>query len=547
MTAHIWATMRKVVRFTFLSLAILLGLASIIATGGGGGGGGGGTGVSDGGTGSAVVFLGDGPADDYDHIYVYVTKVSLIPAAGNNVGHVVIYQSPTPAGHKVDLLAYRDEDFLLGINNDVPAGRYEKIRMEVADVEAEGEHELCTELEIKLPSGKIDLNPRGGFEVRPGESLAIRLDMDANKSINLHPSGKSGKCVFRPVVFVEIKPGTVFQRCPVNITGAITDLIDRDQNGTADGFVLDLTGARGPLTVWLDDDAPVFDAKGLPTTPAVLAKGQQAWARGRLDAQGRFRARVAVVGQVLTVDGVAQGPVATLTDTFPFLPDPGQEIVGEDPLNVKLFDGKSLVFRGCDTEVGWDAIAQYVPARVFGKVSFDEPELRAAVALLRHVEISGVVESFSDSSSPAGRYLDIRTSPTEVKTVFVPTDTPIFLEGDGRVPLALVCDGTTVRVLLDPGASQPTATEVKVLADLLEGTVTGISGGNTLRVLRDGETVPTDVHVRDGATIIDQRGDADVLRNFGDIRIGDRVRVFGLKPGPCNSVFEAFVVLVVNP
>ncbi len=488
-----------------------------------------------------AVSLGDGPADDYDHIWVSVTKVSLIPAPGNNAGHVVIYQSPTPAGHEVDLLAYRDEDFFLGVKGDVPAGRYEKIRLEVASIRAQGgpcELEL-----IKLPSGKIDLNPRGGFEVRAGESLAIRLDMDANKSINLHETGNSGKCIFRPVVFVDITPGTVFQRCPVNITGSITDLIDQDKNGTTDGFVLDLTGARGALTVLLEPDASVFDVNGVPATPQVIVKGEQAWARGRLDAQGRFRARVAVIGQVLTVDGVAESPVVRPADIFPFLPDSGEALVGQTA--VKLFLNQSLVFRGCDAEVGWDAIAQDVPARIFGKFSTVEPALRAAVVLLRQARVTGPVMSFSDRAD--GRELSIDKGAGNLTTVFVPTDTPIVLEGDGRVPLNLVCTGTMVQVLLDPDLPQATATAVQVAADVVEGTVTGVSGGNTLLILPAGQTVAASVHVRDGATVIDHRGDDYKLLDFGDIRVNDQLKVFGMKPSPCNTSFEAFVVLVVGP
>lgn len=527
-------TLWQGLQYLFLSIAILVGLASIIATGGGDGGGGG----SSSGTGSAAVLVGDGPADDYDHIYVNVTKVSLIP------GPVVLFQSGSPAGHKVDLLAYREEDFLLGVKGDVPAGRYEKIRLEVASIQAEGGP--CALEMVKLPSGKIDLNPRGGFEVRPGQSLAIRLDIDANKSINLHPAGKSGKCIFRPVVFVDIKPGTVLQKCPVNITGTITDLIDEDKNGTTDGFVLDLTGARGLLTVLLEPDSPIFDANGVPATSTVIVEGAQAWARGRLDAQGRFRARVAVIGQVLTVDGVAQGPVVTPADTFPFLPNLGEALVGQT--DVKLFKDQSVVFRGCDTEVGWNAVAQDVPARVFGKFSTAEPELRAAVVLVRQPKITGTVVSFADRADGSGRDLTIDTGAGVLKTAFVPTDTPIVLEGDVTVPLALLCTGTTVRVLLDPDNPQPTATEVKVTADMLEGTVTGISGGNTLLVLPTGETVAVTVQVRDGATILDQRGDDDTLLTFGDILVNAQLKVSGLKSGPCHlTTFEAFVVQVVGP
>lgn len=542
MRTSVWARAASALRFAALGVAILFGLASILATGGGGGSSVGGGGGSSAGPGTVAVLVGDALTPDYEHVYVYITKVSLIPSPGTAPGPVVIFESSDPAGHQIDLLAYRDEDFLLGIKHAVPAGRYEKIRLEVASVEAEGgpcELEL-----IKLPSGKIDLNPRGGFEVRSGESLAIRLDMDAKKSINLHEAGSSGKCIFRPVVFVDIKPGTILQPCPVNLTGTIIDLLDQDKDRTVDGFVLDLTGARGPLTVLLEPDAPIFDANGLPATPAALAKGQQAWTRGRLDAQGRFRARAVVIGQVLTVDGVAQSPVVRPANTFPFLPDVGEALVGQT--DVKLFQEKSLVFRGCDAPVGWDAIDQDVPARVVGKFSTVEPELRAAVVLLRNIEVSGEVVAFADAVSPEGRHLTIRTSNGD-KIVFVPQDTPIFLEGDGRVPLDLVCTGTNVRVQLDPEAIQPTAAAVKVAASLLEGTVTGTPGGSTLLVLPTGQTVAGLVHVRDGATIIDQRSDNYQLLSVTDIKATDQLKVFGLNASPCNAFFEAFVVLVVGP
>ena len=70
----IWAAAGRAFRFAARSVAILFGLASIIATSGGGGGGGGvgatgttgGTGT-EGGTGTVALLVGDGPADDYDH------------------------------------------------------------------------------------------------------------------------------------------------------------------------------------------------------------------------------------------------------------------------------------------------------------------------------------------------------------------------------------------------------------------------------------------------------------------------------------------------
>ncbi|HYR01742.1 MAG TPA: hypothetical protein VES58_00245, partial [Syntrophobacteria bacterium] len=70
----------------------------------------------------------------------------------------------------------------------------------------------------------------------------------------------------------------------------------------------------------------------------------------------------------------------------------------------------------------------------------------------------------------------------------------------------------------------------------------------TLLVKPDGQSVSVYVHVQDGATIIDQRKDDDKLLSFGDIQVGNQVKIFGLGPSPCNTaIFEGFVILVVGP
>jgi hypothetical protein len=76
------------------------------------------------------------------------------------------------------LLELRNEDLLLTVKKRIPAGFYEKIRLEIDDIRSEGGP--CDEpgKYFKLPSGKIDLNPRGGIFVKSGQTLSIRLDID---------------------------------------------------------------------------------------------------------------------------------------------------------------------------------------------------------------------------------------------------------------------------------------------------------------------------------------------------------------------------------
>ena len=69
----------------------------------------------------------------------------------------------------------------------IHSGTYHKIRLHVTEVELvkEGQEPVIT----KLPAnGKVDLNPRGTFEVIAGGHLMIELDVDAEKSI--HPVNK---------------------------------------------------------------------------------------------------------------------------------------------------------------------------------------------------------------------------------------------------------------------------------------------------------------------------------------------------------------------
>ena len=168
----------------------------------GGGGGGSSSAVTTGSSGSAALLLADGPADDYNHIWIWITRVTLLPEEGSGLSPVVIFQSSRPDGYRADLLDLRDQDLLVTVKDRIPAGTYAKIRLEIADIQAEDydNNAPCNDVQIKLPSGKIDLNPRGGVPIRAGETLAIRLDVDANKSIQLHSAGNSGKCIFRPVL-----------------------------------------------------------------------------------------------------------------------------------------------------------------------------------------------------------------------------------------------------------------------------------------------------------------------------------------------------------
>ena len=149
----------KFYRSAFLIVGVIFIAAVFTACGGGGGGSSSGSAAPA--SGSVAVMLADGPLDDLAKLEITITKISLLPPGSGDA--VVLYENQL--GHKVDILLYRNQDFLFTLKKEVPAGRYEKIRLEVSDVDATAKPDTpgtCADLTIKLPSGKIDLNPQGG-------------------------------------------------------------------------------------------------------------------------------------------------------------------------------------------------------------------------------------------------------------------------------------------------------------------------------------------------------------------------------------------------
>ena len=112
-------------RVRFLAI-LLVAMMTLLAGCGSSGGGG----ESSAGTGTVAVFVKDSPTDEFEHIWVTITQVELLPVSGSPV---VIYENSP--GCRIDILDHRNEDFLLKIRRDVPAGQYSKIRLRVTSIE----------------------------------------------------------------------------------------------------------------------------------------------------------------------------------------------------------------------------------------------------------------------------------------------------------------------------------------------------------------------------------------------------------------------------
>jgi hypothetical protein len=521
-------------------ITTIIAAALIITSCGGSGGGGSENLGSDGssGSGNVALLLADGPADDYDEIWISVTKVLLIPSNQNpSRSPVVIYE--TVEGHEVNLLDLRDEDFLLTIKKRVPAGWYSKIRLEVKEVWSEGGP--CAT--FKLPSNKIDLNPSGDFEVRAKETLAIRLDIDADKSINLHKAGNSGKCIFRPVVFVDIDTIKTPQRCPQILVGEITELLPSEDN--IEGFALELFDRRGTIDVWLSENPRrptiIFDEDGFPIRRSALKPGEKVRVTGKINGDGDLDASVVVIGDVLSAKGTV---VTSVNDDslFPLLLDPGQELIG-DQVNVEITNA-TFILVGCDEEVDPVAIQRGKRARVVGKFDVDDNVLRAAAVFLQSEEIVGDLVQIERATG--GTDLIISDEDGSEFSVFLPQDTPVFLQGDGEISLGFLnqlllnCGPKKVRIALDPEETEPTTREVRVFQERLFGRVTEILKDRTVR-LRTGQLV----RVQEGATILLNTKREDIPVDFDAIKIEDELTLYGLRACDDFDVdFFAYIVLI---
>ena len=153
---------------------------------------------------------------------------------------------------------------------------------------------------------------------------------------------------------------------------------------------------------------------------------------------------------------------------------------------------------------------------------------RAAAVFLKPEEITG--DLLSIERAAGGTNLTIRDADGNEHAVFLSQETPIYLHGDGVIPigflnqLLLNCGSKKVRVALDPEKTEPTALEVKVQQERLFGEVADILRDRTVR-LKDGKLV----RIQEGATILLNTKRADIPLDFSDVKIGDELTLFGLE------------------
>jgi len=461
-------------------------------------------------TGSVGILLTDGPTDQFCSIMLSVNEVKLL----SDDGQVTIFEG----SRRIDLLDLRDNTELLTVGRRVPAGTYEKIRLvidnkQVALFECDEDGDRISPPEIAdVPSGKIDLNPRGEFRLRGGSLMLIQLDMDAEKSIHAHQTGNGMKYKFRPVVFVDIYTANVPDRL-VRLTGTIENIAsDPDRFDLCDTHVVSrpLNGDSGPRMMTADnddngdddngngddgdrdtcveirvvDDTSIFLKEAVPGEFADLEEGRTATVLGRFLFSGE---ELRVIAELVqqdpdTVEKVSGTIASKVTaGVFDLKVDSAQIAdLPEDLIAVLMQKGvKVYSRRGELLDPADEPIQVGRGARVVGFVDLTK-------AGEEHIDATVIVVDLTDDplENTSGTYLSWNETELEMQLVVDSDSEFVCVPRDASVFLGQIVEGRIqFKEVPDPSVFTRNVTEVTALGrtnaeDCLEAsTVIGFNEG----------------------------------------------------------------------
>ena len=472
----------------------LLGLAAVAALSlsacGGGGSGSDGSGIGGGDspsltTGTVAVLMTDAPTDAFCRIYATVESIDLLGTSGTPTN---VFVGP----ETVDLLQMRNYTDFFAIDTAVPIGSYEKVRLTLSDLAlvecndaGEPEAEDLWE-HPRLPgNGKMDLNPRGMFEVIGGETLIIELDMDMNKSLHVHQTG-NGRWQFRPVIFVTIRPDDMklvrvygrvgnlgdnaFNLCPVEPASSTDD--DGAVAGTECIEVFDL------------GNASIFNETGTPVGPGIIANDDLLTATGFLglhdDSDGdsrmddlRLDPVVIEIGPLGTFQRIRGAVVSALgnNDVFEF--------------DGALLDPAAGVF---DVLFQRDVVEGYESTRIYALGS-NQPLTLAALQPGTEGEVSGVFTNpltsgeplksslivLDQDTTPAVAILDATIDTIAADNDAVPATRRLTVDAGTLLDQCVKTDAVTRYLLITESATSSETTEI-TFADLASGNSVDVYG-----------------------------------------------------------------------
>ena len=335
-------------------------------------------------TGTVGLFFTDAPTDEFESILLTVTEAILI--GGDEQQHFLF-----EGAKHIDLLSLTNfsEPVVFG---EVSVGNYKKLRLKITDLELVPKDDNSPSIFPALPAnGKIDLLQPDGFEVLPGRTLMIEVDMDANKSIKITAAGNSGKYQFRPVV-------------KVNVTYKLARLVgsvDEILSDPAGSFVLcNFDSPEHCVTVATNSDTGIFNDQGLVTDFSTLESGNMVVAIGHYETDPAIVLNAVVLeigGNSEQVKGnVVSNP---MNDQFLMVVDDNGDLIvelqpGTDVLaGTKFYDASGAIDR--------DAIVIGVDVEIEGVKPADaDPDvIRAALVFLEadpDEQISGTIATDPD-------------------------------------------------------------------------------------------------------------------------------------------------------
>ena len=346
------------------------------------------------GVGSVTLLITDGPTELFDHIYLTITGVILI---SDTHGQVRLFDGE----ERVDLLSLRNFSEVFTTIESVPSGTYSKIRLLISDIELvidDEQGEVADVYHPQIPAnGKIDLNPRGDFTVADGGNTVITIDIDAEKSIKIHKTGRGHhpdqqEYKFRPVVFVQIQsPQQMEQGRLIKLGGEISD-IDLDANT----FQLCTLEEAEPVcyAVKLNDSTSLFDTTPMLIDLDSIEDGAGAmvtgWASDQeaLDMQMSIDAVVVEVGDAGSfafLSGTASADFDTETNSFAFTIEDGQGFESTTEIVVQLIEGTQLYDQYGEV-VNPEDIHDGAELNVSGIISLAEADLINATLIFVNVD-----------------------------------------------------------------------------------------------------------------------------------------------------------------
>ncbi|MCG7918013.1 MAG: DUF4382 domain-containing protein, partial [Candidatus Thiodiazotropha taylori] len=243
-------------------------------------------------TGTVGILLTDKPADPdiFLSINATIEQVELLGPDGEE--SVVLYAD---APQTVDLLRLRNESIPFTFRDDVPVGRYCKIRLTLSDLElvlVDDTPDDLTDNETYHPNlpgnGNLDLLVRGCFTVDEGNVITVQVDMDAGNSIHIVENNRGYN--FRPVVFVDVLEEG-FESKLVRLRGEIGEVMP-EENALllCDALPVQESNNMECVEVRLGDDSAFFDNLNYTGTPRPLSEllvetmvGQQITVIGKPD------------------------------------------------------------------------------------------------------------------------------------------------------------------------------------------------------------------------------------------------------------------------